>query len=166
MIAKAIEDAIEALQVLQKVLGYKEQEGFAGEHFKLTPQLIQVESAPIESHPKAKKRRAKLAMMKAIDPNVWPYERNGVIHREPSDMIQKELRAILRSAKSGVSRGDIFKHIGHLVPPKYKKDKNRNGYAKWQSSLGNILRNYSATGYIDVKRKPGVDRSIDIFTIA
>jgi hypothetical protein len=169
-VIRANSEMAQALEQLAQIFGVDgiSETVFEGQHLRLF-------TVPTNSVPKKKKRkgggsmslsrRAEGASINvAADPKTWPFEQERHPKREPAFTIQKELKEYLKTAgKKGLERQQIFLHIGQFLPPKYKRNANKSGLKVWKSSLGNLLRNYSAAGYMNCER--GETKSKDVFTI-
>ena len=188
MIAKLIQKAvhanrelIDALEKLSEVLGVTNGAIFEGEHLRLSHET----ETPIQSIAKDKasivfdeptKRKGGQAILKnrakgasintAKDPAVWPYEIDRFkVKREPSLSIQKELKLVIgASGAVGITRREINKHIGQALPAHMKRKANKSGFKAWKGSLGNLLRNYSAAGYLNCQAQD-TNRNNDLFTL-
>ncbi len=185
LIEKAVtanKELVDALEKLSDVLGITNGSVFEGEHLRLTHELpdpgadyeASVDAMKIALKGKGKKKtgqaglknRAPGASMNiAKDTSLWPFETSRHSKREPSITIQKELKVMIGgSGKKGISRREIVAHIQTVLPPKMKKKENKNGFKSWKSSLGNLLRNYAAAGYLKCKLMT-TNRADDIFTL-
>jgi len=176
LIQKAVtanKELVDALEKLSEVLGVTTNGApvFEGEHIRITREL----PAKVIPDPTGRKKsgqsqlkdRAKGASINvAKDPAKWPYETERTkIKREPSLTIQKELKLVIGMTRStGITRAEIVKHIGKSLPAHMKRKANKSGFKAWKSSLGNLLRNYSAAGYLNCVQQDA-DRRNDLFTL-
>lgn len=191
MIAKLIQKAVtankelvDALEKLSEVLGVTTNgvSVFEGEHLRLSrPTETPAESIGKDkaiSHipePKQKrktgqaglKNRAEGASINAAeDPAIWPFETNRYkVEREPSLTIQKQVKEIVAaSGSAGIIRREINSHIGQVLPAHMKRKANKAGFKAWKASLGNLLRNYAAAGYLNCEAQD-TNRNNDLFTL-
>jgi hypothetical protein len=189
LIHKAVtanKELVDALEKLSEVLGVTGNGTlFEGEHLRLThdPAVatsnlvnalgeLEIQLSPPEKKGKKKtgqaglKNRAKGASMnRAKDKSIWPFEKSRHLKREPSLTIQKELKSIIGASRStGITRGELTDHIRTILPAHMKRKQNKSGFKAWQSSLGNLLRNYTAAGYLDCAATD-TNRNHDVFTL-
>lgn len=188
LIHKAVsanKELVDALEKLSDVLGITNGTVFEGEHLKLTHDPatatrnlanalgdLEIQLSPPKTKGKKKTGQAGLknrangaSMNKAKDKSIWPFETSRHLKREPSLTIQKELKASIGAAGStGINRREITDHIGRILPPRMKRKENKSGFKAWKSSLGNLLRNYTAAGYLDCAAKD-TNRNHDVFTL-
>lgn len=191
LIQKAVtanKELVDALEKLSDVLGITSNGSvFEGEHLKLTHdpaaatrnltnalEDLETKLSPTEQKQKRKsgqdklKNRAKGASINvAKDPAIWPFETDGKykVAREPSLTIQKQVKEIVAaSGAGGIVRREINQHIGQVLPAHMKRQANKAGFKRWKASLGNLLRNYSAAGYLHCSAQD-TNRANDLFTL-
>ena len=192
LIQKAVtanKELVDALEKLSDVLGITNNGTvFEGEHIRLTHdpaaatsnlvktlEELQTKLDPAEPKQKRKpgqgklRNRAKGASINvAVDPAIWPFEttyRKYKVAREPSLTIQKQVKEIVTASGSGgIVRREISAHIGQVLPAHMKRKANKQGFKQWKASLGNLLRNYSAAGYLHCSVQD-TNRKNDLFTL-
>ena len=185
LIQKAVtanKELVDAMEKLSNVLGITNGAVFEGEHLRLShdPAVAATEMVEaledfqtkiVSTKPKAKgqaglKNRAPgSSMNRAKDPSLWPFEKPRHLKREPSLTIQKELKSMIGgSGKKGINRKEINNHIRKILPAYMKRKENKSGFKAWQSSLGNLLRNYTAAGYLRCVAQD-TNRNHDLFTL-
>jgi len=178
-------ELVDALEKLSDVLGVTNGTLFEGEHLRLThdPAVatsnlanalgeLEIKLSPPEKKGKKKtgqaglKNRAKGASMnRAKDKSIWPFETDRHLKREPSLTIQKELKSIVEaSGSTGINRREVVQHIKTILPAHMKRKENKSGFKAWKSSLGNLLRNYTAAGYLSCTATD-TNRNHDVFTL-